>query len=59
MLDFDLGLTEVPPSFQVGVPTSGGVPDDVSDCELGLTSEIKWNLTLDDYIFRVPCPTLI
>ncbi len=35
LLDFDLGLTEVPPSFPVGFPTPGGVPNDVSDCELG------------------------
>ncbi len=35
MLDFDLRLTEVPPSVPVGFLTSGGVPDDVSDCELG------------------------
>ncbi len=34
MLDFDLELTEVPPSFPVGLPPSGGIPDDVSDCEL-------------------------
>ncbi len=34
-LDFDLRRTEVPPSFPVGFPNSGGVPDDVSDCELG------------------------
>ncbi len=35
MLDFDLDLTEVSPSFPVGILTSGGIPDDVSDCELG------------------------
>ncbi len=35
MLDFDLGLTDVPPSSPVGFLTSGGVPDDTSDCELG------------------------
>ncbi len=35
MLVFDLGLIEVSLSFLGGVPTLGGVPDDVSDCELG------------------------
>ncbi len=35
ILDFELEVTEVPLSFQVGVLTSGGVPDDVSNCELG------------------------
>ncbi len=45
MLDFDLGLTKVPLSFPVGFPTSGGIPDDVSDSEI-LTSKIKWNALL-------------
>ncbi len=35
MLDFVPGVTEVPLSFQVGVLTSGGVPEDLSNCELG------------------------
>ncbi len=35
MLDFNLTLTELPPSFRVRVPTSWGVPDDVSGCQLG------------------------
>ncbi len=46
MLDFDLGLTKVPPSFCVGEPISGGVPDDLSECELRISDlEIKWNVS--------------
>ncbi len=33
MLDFSLRPTEVSQSFQVGIPTSEGVPDGISDCE--------------------------
>ncbi len=43
MLDFELGLTEVPPSFPVRFPTSGGIPDDVSDCELG-NSDFRYQM---------------
>ncbi len=34
MLDFDLGLNEVPLSFPVRFPTSGSISDDVSNSEL-------------------------
>ncbi len=64
MLGSGLGHTEVPPSFWVGVLTSGGVPDDVSECDLGNSDfqdqmehainkyvALSWNPALDEVMF--------
>ncbi len=35
MLDFEVGVDEVLPTFQVGNPTSGGAPVKIFNWELG------------------------
>lgn len=50
ILDLNLGAIEVPMS--VGVRTSGGIPNDVSDWYLGIPSEIKWKASLVDILSR-------
>ncbi len=48
ILDFEVGVGEVLPTFQVGNLTSGGVPAVISDWEVGISKfpvaiEFKWN----------------
>ncbi len=35
ILDFEVGVGEVLPTLQVGNPTAGGIPVEISDWELG------------------------
>ncbi len=41
ILDFEVGVGEVLPTFRVGNPTSGGVPVEISDKELGNSKMVR------------------